>query len=244
MSKTQALVTTPKQQEPIRLSDQNILPAMQVRILGQCLSVKVPSAGTWIFRERMRVFLQRLARIQTLGVPIHFRQKLAQVLAMAKLDFSPWQIAPTNIPSVCRSAVVKALLPALPDHRSPEVVLMAFFLMHTIDPLLTLLYRLICAVRRNLAEAPKPLCSFPVLPLKLGPMTALVEALATFGIEVTSDATAQDEQGRYLSLLEPTSLEHKNLWRHQWRTWIRNKMCQQLADRRSDFAEISGGIDI
>ena len=203
-AKTQCLRTGPSSSQILEVSDAVLVPAHEVKVLGQGLVNYVPSQGTGVFVQRVSKYLQRVHTIASLNLP--YVQKIRVLMSMASsvLAFSPWQVQPSKAPTSCRSALIRALFPKIPRHRASEIVTQVLSPGHLLDPPTMLAYRLIVLVGQMLAELPGDVLRIPSVPSALGPLSLLHGELASRGMTIKQGNRVVTARGKLVSLQRPT----------------------------------------
>ena len=183
-----------------------------------------------------------MARIEQLRLSFGARVKVLQSMAMAALDFAPWQASPWGLPGACQTAIVGVLFPGLAKHRCGDILLHVLVPGHTLDPSYTLLYRMICAIGQHRARQ-RRVRQIPPLPIRVGPYTLLVDSLLRLGIVLSGEGRACNDQGFAVSLTAPAEERSYKEWQHAWRHILRMGILQQVEAKRRDMAGVGRGID-
>ena len=239
-SKTQYLCVCPSGDGKVEVGDASIQMSPQIRVLGQSLCTRIPRCGTLSFAERSRKYLQRVANLKSLRLCSTVRLRMLQTMCTPVLTYSPLQICPLDIPGNLRSDTLDVLWPRLPGHRSAVLLFCFLTPAHVVDPVMSLVYNLIRAIRQvsQVLQGQTDRC-LPSRYVRAGPVTLLLDTLEQLGIYTSQGFRVQDIEGRVHSLLPPAEPDRTKEWKHKWRVLVRAGFLRTVKDTRTSLKHMA-----
>ena len=186
----------------------------------------------------VQIVKKQLERLARLPLALKSKQLLFSAVTMSKVNYDGWKVPwPAKTLRGLRSAIISVLKPALAGGPRAQVAVLCLKA-HQLDPLLSLIWKLLAEVRRTGWPAARLVMNAmqkasPVT----GPYSRLAAELRQLGFVVQGDMVALDGFAP-LSLLQGE--DRLPSWQHRWREALSDVLTRQGTAHRSDFSNLAG----